>query len=136
MPSSGTVSLKVPNWYQSASTKQGAMYDKFVGSMLDFDSVATLASSQAMKITTRFDQSSSVYQINYESTEEWSNELVLVFSNFKNPVSRAIMGGFQVFTSDSRSYTIDRTNVDIELSTAMTETQPLLYSDFQLLGDN
>jgi hypothetical protein len=123
MPAKGKVALTVPHWYQSASVKQNTPFDQFVGSVLDFDSTATLKSGQPLTTTQGFDQNAQILTLNYETSAEWNSKLVIEFTNFKNPISQSQMVGFQVVTTDSMSYIVDKSNDQVELSTIVTETQ-------------
>lgn len=135
MPKKGTISLRVPNWYKAASTEQGAPFDEYMGTVLDFYSQVTLKSDQPLTMSTRFDQNSQTVSVSYESPVRWRSEVQLEFSNFKNPISQRALGGFQVVTADSFSFIIDKTYVDVALETIANQVQKLQYSDFTLLGD-
>jgi hypothetical protein len=87
LPPNGTISLKIPHWYLAATPKQGAQFDEYLGSVLDYSSKATLKSGQAITYETKFDQLSLIYSINYVGTESWLSPLEIEFSNFKNPIN-------------------------------------------------
>lgn len=122
LPPKGTISLRIPHWYLAASTAQGADYDEKLGTVLDYDSVATLKSSQSLTIDTQFDQLSQIYSINYETSENWLSEIEIDITNFKNPINRNQLLGFQVMTSDSNNFIIDKTYGDLALETDVTVT--------------
>jgi len=68
---------------------------------------------------------SNIYSIDYESTENWLSEIEIDITNFKNPINRNQLVGFEVMTSDEDNFVIDRTYEDVALQTTATVPQEL-----------
>lgn len=64
------------------------------------------------------------------------DEIILKFTNFKNPISQSTLGGFKLVTSDDLSFIIDKTYDDLVLSTKAITPQPLAYTEFEPIGDS
>ena len=107
LKASGRVSVQVPAWFIISDEKQPHILSS--ESMLDFSSAGLFDSHPEYEVTSsQFDASSRSLLISYTGPEDLSGEeVILRFTNFKNPVNKKAKSGFKMTTQDALGYLID-----------------------------
>jgi hypothetical protein len=130
----GQLSITVPAWYtiQRSSPLDPTQTDSS-DAMLDDTSVPVI-NTPGFKITSySFDQANFFMLISYKTSADFSDQLSVTISNFKNPVNQRPKGGFLVKTMDANGYLINLSG-PVQLFSNLTQI-PDTKRSISLLGD-